>query len=86
MKMERPKLRRINEGALVGGVCMGLAEHFNVDVVLVRVIFVVLILAGGPGLLLYILLWIFVPEKVENDNEKKIIKKTGGKQAPKQRV
>ncbi len=45
---------------MVAGVCAGLAEYFDVDTTLVRVIFVVLGLVGGSGFVAYALLWIFV--------------------------
>jgi phage shock protein PspC (stress-responsive transcriptional regulator) len=47
---------------LIGGVCSGLAECFNVDVAIVRVIFVLAVFASGAGLLLYLLLWLFMLE------------------------
>jgi phage shock protein C len=59
--MEEKKLRRSND-KMIAGVCAGLAEYFNVDAVLVRIIFVLLLLAGGPGFIIYIILWIVMPE------------------------
>ena len=59
--MEEKKLRRSND-KMIAGVCAGLAEYFNIDPVLVRIIVVVLSLAGGPGIVLYIILWIVMPE------------------------
>jgi phage shock protein C len=47
---------------MVAGVCAGVAEYFGIDPVIVRIIFVLLALAGGPGFLLYIILWIVMPE------------------------
>jgi phage shock protein C len=44
------------------GVCGGLAEYFNVDATLVRLIFVALTLLGSPGLILYIIMWLVIPE------------------------
>ena len=41
----------------------GLPEHFNTDPTLIRVLFVVLAALGGPGLLIYLVLWIVVPEE-----------------------
>ena len=49
------------ESRVIGGVCSGIAEHFNVDVVLVRVVFVVLALMSGVGFLLYLILWLLMP-------------------------
>jgi len=60
--VESKKLRRSRGDRMVAGVCAGLAEYFNVDPVLVRLVFVLLALAGGPGVLLYIVLWFIMPE------------------------
>ena len=43
--------------------CGGLAQYFNIDATLLRVLFVVLALLGGPGLVIYLLMWILVPEE-----------------------
>lgn len=45
------------------GVAGGLAEYFNVDPTLVRLAFVLFTLLGGPGLLVYIILWLVIPEE-----------------------
>lgn len=47
---------------MIAGVCGGLAEYFAIDVTLIRVIFVVLALMAGPGLLLYLALWVILPK------------------------
>lgn len=57
------KLMRSRRVKVFGGVCGGLASYFNIDPILVRVIFVVLAITRGIGLLLYIILWIVVPEE-----------------------
>jgi phage shock protein C len=46
-----------------GGVCGGLAEYFNTDATLIRVLFVVLTVLGGAGPLIYLAMWIIVPEE-----------------------
>jgi len=48
---------------MFAGVCGGIAEYLDVDVTLVRLVFVALTLMGGPGLLLYIVMMIVVPER-----------------------
>ncbi len=48
---------------MIAGVCGGLAEYFDIDPVIVRVLALVLLFGAGSGLLAYILLWIVVPEK-----------------------
>lgn len=46
----------------LGGVCGGLAEYFGIDSLIVRILFVVLILGFGTGVLAYILLWLLAPQ------------------------
>ncbi len=56
------RLYRSATNRMIWGVCGGLAEHFDIDTVLVRVIFVILALgSGGVGVLLYIVLAIVTP-------------------------
>ena len=57
------RLYRSEKHRLLGGVCGGLAEYFNTDPVLVRVIFVLVTLLLGVllGLVAYIVMWIIVP-------------------------
>ena len=50
------------DDAVVAGVCAGLGAHFKVDPVLLRLVFVLLAVAGGAGLLLYALCWVIIPE------------------------
>ena len=57
------KLYRSNKDKMLGGVCGGLAEYFDVDATIVRVVFVISLFLGGTGILAYILLWIIVPEE-----------------------
>ena len=52
------RLFRDPEQAMVAGVASGLAAYFRVDPLIMRLIFIVLALSGGAGLLLYILLWL----------------------------
>ncbi|MHB8439428.1 MAG: PspC domain-containing protein [Acidimicrobiales bacterium] len=56
------QLRRDRLHRMLGGVSMGLARYFEIDVVIVRVAFVVLAFFGGSGILLYLALWLLVPE------------------------
>jgi phage shock protein C len=57
------KLYRDSANSTIGGVCAGLSEYFSVDVTLIRVLFAVAFIAAGSGLLLYIILWIVLPDK-----------------------
>jgi len=47
----------------IAGVCAGLAKYFDLDPTLVRLIFLVIALAGGPGVILYIILIFVIPEE-----------------------
>lgn len=55
------KLYRDENDKIVGGVCAGLANYFGIDLAVVRIIFVVLVIFAGFGLIPYIILWIAVP-------------------------
>ena len=56
-------LYRSSRNKVIAGVCSGLAEYFDVDPVMVRLIWVILTLLGGSGILLYIIFWIIVPKR-----------------------
>jgi len=48
---------------ILGGVCSGLAEGFHVEALWVRLAFVVLTFLNGVGILLYVILWVLMPER-----------------------
>lgn len=52
---------RRREGKRIAGVCAGLAEEFGISATPLRLAFVLLTLIGGPGLILYIVLWLIMP-------------------------
>ena len=56
---------------ILAGVCGGIAEYFDVDPTLIRVVYLILSLfsAGFPGLLLYIILMIFMPNYNQIENQ-----------------
>ena len=56
------RLYRSNTNRVIAGVCGGIAEYFNIDPIIIRVIAVALLLAGSAGLWAYIILWIVVPK------------------------
>ena len=58
-------LRRSRKERMIAGVCAGLAHHFALDVTLVRVLYVLVsvLSAAFPGILVYIILWIVIPEE-----------------------
>lgn len=54
-----------SDDRVLAGVCGGIADYFDLDPVLIRVAYVLLSLvsAGFPGILLYIILWVVMPER-----------------------
>ena len=61
-------LRRDQRHRLLGGVAGGIASYVGVDVVVVRIVFVVLSLLGGSGVLLYLAGWLLIPEAEEEQS------------------
>jgi phage shock protein PspC (stress-responsive transcriptional regulator) len=59
------RLYRSRKDRKIAGVCGGLGEYFNVDPVIFRILWVILLLGAGTGLLAYIIFWLIVPEAPE---------------------
>jgi phage shock protein C len=58
------KLYRSSSDKKIAGVCGGLAEYFNIDATIIRVIFILLLLPGGfPGFVPYVIVWLLAPVK-----------------------
>src|SRR5690606_25986314 len=57
----RRRLYRNPNDKMLGGVCSGIANYFDIDPVIVRLVFAIMFLTAGIGLLAYILTWIIVP-------------------------
>jgi phage shock protein PspC (stress-responsive transcriptional regulator) len=56
------KLYRSARERMLGGVAAGVAEYFDIDPTIVRLVFVLSIFAGGAGIIAYIIMWIIVPQ------------------------
>lgn len=61
---KRKKLYRDSESRVLGGVCSGLGYYWNMDPVILRILFVIFSIVGAGGLLIYLVLWIITPEAV----------------------
>jgi len=60
--MEKNKrLYRSAKSKVLGGVAGGIAEYFDIDPIIIRLLFVIIAFAGGGGVLVYIILWIALP-------------------------
>lgn len=62
------RLYRSRTEKMLGGVCGGLGELLDIDLTIVRLVFVLLALWGGSGLLIYLVLWLIAPYKDELKN------------------
>ena len=56
------RMYRDPENRIIGGVCAGIGAYWDIDTVIIRVIFIALIFAGGLGALIYLILYIALPE------------------------
>ncbi len=57
------KLYRSNNQRIIAGVCGGIAEYFNIDPTIVRLIFIIVSLLGGSGILAYLIAALIIPEQ-----------------------
>ena len=71
----KKKLYRSEKDYKIAGVCGGIAEYFDVDSTLVRLLTVIFVLLGGAGVVVYIIAWIIIPKnpgQVSDDKFDKI--------------
>lgn len=59
---EKKRLMRSNHG-MIAGVCAGIANYLGIDPTVVRVLYVLVALFAGFGILLYVILWIVMPKQ-----------------------
>ena len=59
---EKKRLTRSNN-KMIGGVCAGLAEYLDLDPTIVRIVWVLMVLFAGFGILLYVILWLIMPKQ-----------------------
>lgn len=65
------RLYRSSENKVIGGVCGGLGDYFDIDPTLVRVITVLIFLSTGIGFLAYLIGWIIIPKRaISNDTSR----------------
>jgi len=58
------RLVRSSSQKMIAGVCGGVAQYLGWDVTIVRLLWIVLTLAGGSGILIYLILWLVMPQDV----------------------
>ena len=64
------RLYRSQSDAMLGGVCGGLGDYFDIDANLIRLVFIVLSAVGGTGVVTYLALWLIVPQEGERAERK----------------
>jgi len=64
------KLYRSKTDKIFAGVCGGLADYFDIDATIIRLLFILIVAFGGSGLIVYVLLWLIMPK---SSNEPAII-------------
>ena len=63
--MVKKRLYRSRKDYMIAGVCGGIAEYFDVDSTLVRLLTVLVVLLGGAGIIVYLIAWIIIPKNPE---------------------
>lgn len=64
------KLYRSKKDSMIAGVCGGIAEYFEIDSILVRLLAILIVLLGGVGIIAYIIAWIIIPQNPEQETDK----------------
>ena len=59
--MNNKRLYRNQSEKMIAGVCSGLGDYMGLDPTVVRLIFILLFIMGGQGLLVYLILWLIMP-------------------------
>ncbi len=59
------KITRSDENKMIGGVCGGIAEYFDMDPTLIRLIYILVSIfsVAFPGMLVYLILWVVIPQQ-----------------------
>ncbi|MBN2395151.1 MAG: PspC domain-containing protein [Candidatus Atribacteria bacterium] len=64
------RLYRSKKDSMLGGVCGGIAEYFDIDSTLVRILAVLVVLLGGVGVIAYIIAWIVIPLNPDHERHR----------------
>ncbi len=62
---ETKRLRRSRSNRVIAGICGGIGDYFNIDPVIVRVIWLILVFGAGTGIIAYLLCWLIIPNEPE---------------------
>lgn len=76
------KLQRDTQNRVLGGVCSGLANYFEIDPALTRVLFAIAFLAFSVGFWIYIILWIVMPATKYETTAQQLVENADGQETP----
>jgi len=76
----KKKLYRSKKDKMIAGVCGGIADYFDVDPTLVRLLMGLSVILGGAGVVAYIIAWIIIPQTPEQVSDDKFEKKEESKE------
>jgi len=76
----KKKLYRSEKDSMIAGVCGGIAEYFDVDSTLVRLLTVIFVLLGGAGVVAYIIAWIIIPKNPGQVSDDKFVQREESKE------
>ncbi len=77
------KLYRSRKDSKIAGVCGGIAEYFNIDSTIIRLLAVITIFFGGGGIVSYLIAWLIIPLEPLEEESTNFSRKTGGEQQSK---
>jgi phage shock protein C len=61
--LARERLVRPRADRKIAGVCAGFAEYFDIDVIVIRLVWAIVVFMAGTGFLAYVIAWIVIPEE-----------------------
>ena len=59
------RLYRSRANRVIAGVCAGLGRYFNIDPVIIRIVWLLLVVVYGTGLVAYVIAWLIIPNEPE---------------------
>lgn len=59
----KKRLHRSKKNKIIGGVCGGIGEYFDVDPTIIRLLWILFVFSFGSGILAYIVAWIIIPKR-----------------------
>lgn len=81
------RLERDTQNKVIGGVCSGLANYFNIDASLLRVLFACMFFFASMGFWLYLILWVMMPaapvQRIVDENGQTVMETPQGQEASK---